>query len=175
MPDPSLSDALKEAYASAPVVDVIYHTLEFWHAAFSVPIRVVRDYEPLEARLEATAARDASTVVTFVDYPFDLIPPEQNAAATPQVTIAIDNVDQVILAQIDQAVVSSTPITVIYRIFISGRTDIGPENSPPLELTILTLSATPLRITATAGFPNLLAKKFPNGEYTIDRFPALAS
>lgn len=175
MPDPSLSDAILEAYASAPVADVIYHTLEIWHAAFSVPIRVVRDYQPLDARLEAGAPRNPGALVTFVDYPFDIQPPEQNASSVPQATIVIDNVDQEILAQIDAAVVSSTPITMIYRAFISGRETIGPENEPPLELTVLTLSATPLRITATAGFPNLLNRKFPAGEYTLDRFPALAT
>ena len=50
MPDAALSTAIKEAYASAPVSDVIYHTLEIWHTLFSVPIRVVRDFAPLARR-----------------------------------------------------------------------------------------------------------------------------
>ena len=41
MPDPALSAALAEAYAAAPIDQVILHTLEIWHPAFSVPIRVV--------------------------------------------------------------------------------------------------------------------------------------
>ena len=43
MPDTALSAALKEAYASAGVDEVILHTLELWHASFTVPVRVVRD------------------------------------------------------------------------------------------------------------------------------------
>ena len=47
MHDPALSDALREAYASAPVGEVIWHTLELRHPAFAAPIRVVRDVEPV--------------------------------------------------------------------------------------------------------------------------------
>ncbi len=50
MPDPSLSAAIREAYASAPADVVILHTLEIWHPAFvedgvARPIRVVRNFE----------------------------------------------------------------------------------------------------------------------------------
>jgi hypothetical protein len=43
MPDPALSQALKEAFASAPAGTVILDTLEIWHPTFNEPIRVVRD------------------------------------------------------------------------------------------------------------------------------------
>ena len=50
MPDPALSAAIREAYASAPADVVILHTLEVWHPAFvedgvAKPIRVVRNFE----------------------------------------------------------------------------------------------------------------------------------
>ena len=50
MPDPSLSAAIREAYASAPADVVVLHTLEIWHPAFvedgvAKPIRVVRNFE----------------------------------------------------------------------------------------------------------------------------------
>lgn len=50
MPDPALSAALAEAYASAPADVVVLHTLELWHPSFiedgvAKPIRVVRNYE----------------------------------------------------------------------------------------------------------------------------------
>ena len=48
MPDPALSAAIQEAYASAPVDQVIYHTLELWHPAFSAAIRVVRDFNAID-------------------------------------------------------------------------------------------------------------------------------
>ena len=50
MPDPALSEAIREAYASAPADVVVLHTLEIWHPSFTEdgvakPIRVVRNYE----------------------------------------------------------------------------------------------------------------------------------
>jgi hypothetical protein len=50
MPDPVLSKAIREAYASSPADVVVLHTLEIWHPSFiedgvAKPIRVVRNYE----------------------------------------------------------------------------------------------------------------------------------
>ena len=174
MPDPALSAALREAYASAPVDQIVYHTLEIWHPAFSAPIRVVRDQDPLDARLEATAARNPGQVVTFAAYAFDVIPPDLTSTGVPQCSIEIDNVSREILAQIDAAVVQPEPITMIYRAYLSDTLDEGPETDPPLELQVLTISATPLRIRATAGWPNLLQARFPRAEYDLDTFPGLA-
>lgn len=173
MPDPALSAAIREAYASAPVDDVVYHTLEFWHSAFSAPIRVVRDNEALDARLEATAARNPAEVVAFVAYAFEVVPPEQSTSALPQCVIEIDNVSRDILAQIDLAVASAEPVTVIYRSFLSSDLDSGPENDPPLEMTISAISATAFRIRATAGFTDLLNQRFPSMDYDLERFPGL--
>ena len=174
MPEPSLSDALREAYASAPVDQVIWHTLELWHPAFSAPIRVVRDVASLDARIEAGADRDADEVVSFAPYAFDVIPPEVTSDALPQVTIEIDNVGREILAQIDAAILAGDPIEVIYRQYLSDTALDGPENDPPLRLTLMQISATPLRIRAVAGFALLIDRKFPGLEYDLDTFPGLA-
>ena len=66
MPDPTLEQAIREAYASAPADTVILHTLELRHPAFAdddgrpTAIRVVRDNVDLTARLEAGAPLDAA-------------------------------------------------------------------------------------------------------------------
>lgn len=173
MPDPTLSAALAEAFASAPVGQVIYHTLELWHPAFSLPIRVVRDLVALDARIEAGAARDAGAIVTFVAYAFDVVPPDQTTSGIPQCVIEIDNVSREILVQIDLALVAAAPIIAIYRTYLSDRVLIGPENVPPMELTLTTVSATPLRIRAVAGFPDLLNRRFPFLDYDLETFPGL--
>ena len=173
MPDPALSAAIAEAYASAPVDQVIYHTLELWHPAFTVPIRVVRDFTALDARIEAGAARDAGAVVTFVGFAFDIVPPDQTTTGVPQCVIEIDNVDRQILAQIDQAVQTAEQITVIYRAYLSDAVLDGPENDPPMELTMISVSATPFRIRATAGFPDLVNLRFPKLDYDLETFPGL--
>lgn len=174
MPDPALSAAIREAYASAPVDDIIYHTLELWHPAFSDPIRVVRDRDPLDARIEAGAARNPGEMVTFVGYAFEVVPPEQTPTGLPQCVIEIDNVSREIVAQIDLAVTQPDPITVIYRAYMSSTLGDGPENDPPLELTMETATATVFRVRGTAGFPNLLNARFPDLVYDLDTWPGLA-
>jgi hypothetical protein len=174
MPDPTLSDAIREAYASAPVDEVILHTLELWHPAFSVPIRVVRDRVALEARIEAGAARDAGAIVTFVAYAFDVIPPEVTSEGAPELTIEIDNVDRAILAQLDLAVVSDDPVSVIYRAYLDHGALDGPETDPPLEMVLTAVSATPFRLRATASFATLHDRAFPGLFYDLETFPGLA-
>jgi hypothetical protein len=172
MPDSTLSQAIKEAYASAPSASVILHTLEIWHPNFTVPLRVVRDTVTLEATLEAGAPRNAGELVSFVGYAFDIVPPDVDHAAIPQCVIEIDNVSRDILAQFDLALGDINPITVIYRAFLSDDLS-GPENDPPLTLTIMSISASVFRIRATAGFGDLTNKRFPGVDYTAEVFPGL--
>ncbi len=42
-----------------------------------------------------------------------------------------------------------------------------------MELTLITVSATPLRIRATAGFPDLVNRHFPRLDYDLETFPGL--
>ena len=118
MPDPTLSAALAEAYATASTDDVIFHTLELYHPAFTAPIRVVLDFVSLDARIEATAARNPGAIVTFVPYAFEVTPPEQSSSGLAQCVIEIDNISQEIIAQIDVAVILPEAITVLYRQYL---------------------------------------------------------
>ena len=173
MPDPAISAALREAYASAPASEVIFHTLELWHPNFTAPLRVVRDQVALEARLEDGAPRDAGAVVTFVPYAFDIVPPDQSSTAAPECVIEIDNVSREILAQIDLAVASVDPVSILYREYVASGIADGPETDPPLEMEAISASATARRIRLKAGFPNLLNVKFPALDYDLDHFPGL--
>jgi len=172
MPDSVLSQAIKEAYASAPVGEIIYHTLEIRHSTFATPIRVVRDVISLDATLEATAPEDASTEVTFLAYAFDVTLPDVSTGGSPQLIIEIDNVSRDILASIEGAMSSTDLLTVIYRAFLASDLG-GPHNDPPMTLTIFQINATPLRIRAVAGFQDVGNRRFPAGEYTAERFPGL--
>ena len=173
MPDSTLSQALKEAYASAPAV-IIYHTLELRHAAFSSPIRVVRDNASLVATLEASAPSQAGQAVTFVGFAFDFTKPEVSASGVPSITIEIDNVDRSIVANIEAAMASTSLVTCIYREYIS--TDLsGPQNNPPLTLTVLTVTADVFRVKCTCGFANLMNYRFPRLEYDAETYASLAT
>lgn len=172
MPDSTLSQAIKEAYASAPSTSIIYHTLEIWHPAFTAPIRVVRDVADMTATLEASAPRNAGQAVTFVGFAFDIVPPEVDTSGVPQCVIEIDNVSRDIIASIEASMGSATPVSVIYRAFLSDDLS-GPENDPPLTMEILAITANVFRVRATCGFGNLSNKRFPTLDYTAAVFPGL--
>lgn len=175
MPDPALSEALREAYALAPADQVIHHTIELWHPAFDVPVRVVRDHKAIDARIEAGADRDAGALVTFTAFAFDLTLPDQTTTALPRAILSIDNVGQEIVQQLDLAATSQDPIRVIYRAYLSDALEEGPQNDPPLVMTLTGVSATPLRIRGECGFPDLLNRRFPARDYTAEDFPGLVA
>lgn len=166
MTDTTLSEALKEAYASAPSNVVIYHTLEINHPAFISPIYVVRDFQDLNANLED------GTPVTFLRFAFNLVKPEVSATGVPQCTVEIDNVSRDILANVQLAMGSTSLITMTYREYIS--TDLsGPQNDPPMTMVLSNIQADVFKVRATASFGDLNNKRFPNEEYTAERFPGL--
>lgn len=174
MTDTTLSQAIKEAYASAPSNVLIYHTLELRHPAFTAPIRVVRDYEDLTATLEATALEDASTAVLFVRFDFDFTKPEVSASGVPQMAIEIDNVDRSIVANVEAALETTDLVQATYREFIS--TDLtAPQNDPPIHMTLMSISAYVFRVKAVAGFPDLVNRRFPSTAYDAETFPGLAA
>jgi hypothetical protein len=169
MPDSTLSAAIKEAYATRPQV-VIYHTLELYHAAFSSPIRVKRGKGDILAVLEDEAPRDAGMQVTFLGFGFDIKPPD----TVGHCIIEIDNVDRSIVENIELSMADATPITMIYRAYLENDLT-GPQNNPPLELSIISISATPFKVTATATLMNFNNKRFPGVTYTDARFPSLVA
>jgi hypothetical protein len=165
MPDSTLSQALKEAYASAVTVPV-YRTLELDHPGFPSPIYVVNDFTDLTANLE-----DGSPV-TFVRFAFRLVKPEVSPNGVPQLTLEIDNVSRDILAHVQLAMQSTEMITLVYREYLASDLT-GPQNDPPLAMVLSSIKADVFKVTATASFGDLSNKRFPNREYTADRFPGL--
>lgn len=172
MPDSTLSQAIREAYASAPADVVIFHTLELRHPAFTQPIRVVRDHADLVATLEPSAPANPSEPVTFVRFAFDFTKPEISSTGVPQLTIVIDNVDRAIVANIEAAMATSEMVQATYREYIS--TDLSaPQNDPPVHVTIMSITADVFSVTAVAGFPDLINRRFPTVEYNSETFPGL--
>jgi hypothetical protein len=172
--DVTLSEAIQEAYASAPADEVIYHTIELLHDGFESPVRLVRGWQDVNCTLEATAPANPLTEVTFVGMPFDFVKPEVTANGVPSITIEIDAVTRDLLGALDGVVASGTPLEVIYREFLESDTS-APQNDPPMKLTIIDISATPLRISATATFADLPNRRFPNVLYDSETFPGLVA
>lgn len=174
MPDSTLSQALKEAYASAPAGVITYGTLELRHPAFTAPIRVVNDRADLTATLEADAPANPGETVLFVRFAFNLTKPEVNADGVPQFGIELDNVDRSIVANIEAALTTTDLVQCTYREYINLDLS-GPQNNPPLHMTIMSINATVFRVKAVAGFANLMNLRFPTTAYEAETFVGLVA
>ncbi len=201
MPDPSLSDAIKEAYAVAPAGVVTLHTMELRHPEFDHPIRVVRNFPDtktwvdlggaevqavldvldartlekvgLVARLESTAPEDAGQMVYFIALSFDFELPPVDITPVPEMTLQMDNVGREISDQLQLAATSTDKIEIIYRPYVSTDID-GPDMDPPIMLTLSEVEADPLLATGKARMLDIGNKSFPGILYTAKKFPGLA-
>jgi hypothetical protein len=172
MPDPGLSAAIAEAYASAPDGVVILDTLEVWHPAFTTPLRIVADGRVLDARIEADATRDAGAVTSFIPLAFRLRPPESTPDAPGVLEAEIDTAGREIVAEIDAAVVTLDPIEIVWRRYIADAALDGPDYVVR-GLTLRSVSAGVMRMTAQAAWADLVNERFPRLSYGRDRFPTL--
>lgn len=172
MPDNSLSEAIKEAYATAPSGDIILHTLEFRHPDFTQPLRVVRDRQDLNATLEATAPENPSEEVTFVQFAFELELPDVTTGSSPELLLTMDNVSRDVMTYLDLAANSADLIEITYRPYLSTDTS-EPQMNPPLTMTVKEVEADIFRITARCGFGDFANRPFPRDVYDLSRFPGL--
>jgi len=178
MPNAALSEAIKEAYASAPSEQIILHTLELWHPAFvdeaglPTAIRVVRDHIDLDARLEASAPIDGGAIVRFVAMGFELDLPPVDTMPVPEITVTLDNVSREIVRHLDAAAESQSVIEVTYRPYLSTDLD-GPQMDPPIHLVLTEVEADVMRVTGRARMLDVGNKAFPGESYTAKTFPGL--
>lgn len=174
------SEALAQAYASAPEDEVVLDTLEFRHPTFieaGVPfaVRVVNDHTDLEATLEDDAPLDGGEEVTFRAVYFTFVrPPETESGSTPEVEISVNNVARHLMQYLDAAKESRDPIEVTWRPYLASDLT-GPHMNPPLTLTLRSITCDMMNVTARAGFGDLTNRRFPAIEYTSTKFPGLAA
>lgn len=178
MPDSKLSQAIKEAYASAPSGVIIIHTLEFRHQNFRdefnqpTAIRVVLGHQQLEARLEADAPQDPLAYVIFIPMAFELSLPNVEHLAMPEIGISIDNVSREIEDNLTIAAASPYPVEVTYRPYLN--TDLTePQMNPPLTMTLISAEADDFKVTARAVYGNAANVLCPREVYTGARFPGI--
>lgn len=156
----SLNEDLKTLYASSGV-DVILPTLTFSHGAWDSDYYIVRDFNDLVANLE-----NSGPEVTFQKFAFNINGPSKNTSGSQYLTIQLDNANRQLMDLLDQAItdVNRLPIRVTYRIYISSDTS-GPQNDPPLTLSLRKVMVDNLRISGTAEITNLVNTKFPSQLY----------
>ena len=172
MTDIAMSLALAEAYASAPSAEVILHTLELRHPAFTQPLRVVNDHATLNATLEADAPMDAGLPVNFAAFAFRFRLPDVQSTGMPELEIEIDNVSAEVVAYMDQAANSTELIEVTYRPYLSSDTS-APSMDPPLHLVLHDVEADVFAVRGRASFGDYGNRQFPGQSYDGQTFPGL--
>lgn len=177
MPDPSLTDALAEAAALAPADEVIHHTLEIRHPDFEdedgnpTSIFIVQDTEDLTAPIEEGAPIKGGEWVTFVAFLFSLALLSTEPGVTAEAEITVDGIDRSVIAQIDRAIESGEPITIVYRVYLDTALDAGPQRIDKFELGDISISTTSLKAKIRAGLD--LRGRFPRRIFTAAEFPGL--
>ena len=167
-----LSQAAAEAIAVAPLQRAMLYCYEVWHPTMAEPIRVVRDYVPLMATLEATAPRNPGEEVEHLACSVSVERPEESdASSAPQVSFVIANVNGLLKQALDAARGSREVWEVIERVYASDDTS-EPAVMPPLTLTFTSADMKGGMATLTAGFgddpvnKSIPALTFKPEEYT---------
>lgn len=166
MPNPSLTEAIKEAYASCSVDQIVYATLEIRQTGVQDPIYLVRAPQAI------TAVDENGFERTFEPSGFQFSEPAQNEEGFRSLNIAIDNIDRRVSDFVEAAKSEKIPVEVVYRPYLSDDLT-APAMSPPLILYLKDLQVTTHQVTGRATFQDLVNKKFPLEQYTRARFPAL--
>lgn len=169
----TLSVALAEAAAIAPVTRVMLHTFELRHAALPAPIRIVNDHANLLATLEAGAPLNPSTEVEFLACPVRIQRPEESAAAqSPSITLSVDNVSGAVSDALALARGSNDLWEVTERVYASDDTS-APAVLPPLTLTMVTAEITATGASITASFGDPVNVAVPAITFTSTEYPGL--
>lgn len=147
----TLTTALQEAAAIAPIGRAMLYAYELRHPSLADPFRFVNDKAPLLATLEDDAPSNAGEEVEFVACPLQLERPEESdTAATPTVTLSRSDVAGILKPVFDAARGSIEEWVLIERLYASDDTG-RPAQLPPLsfELSKFDLAGPEARLTAS--------------------------
>lgn len=189
MPNPTLSDALAEAYASAPAARPIIDTMSVYYEGLvdetgqPTEVFVYCGYDgdrtnasgvlEKDFRLEAGARVHGGTVQSFINVPFTVALPKVSGDSIAKGQLILDGVGREISAHLLAGIALGSSIEVTYRAYLAGLEHDGPQNDPPLVFSLENVSATPLQVKGDIALPNLGNKRFPGQIYETDRFPAI--
>jgi Domain of unknown function (DUF1833) len=170
----TLTEALQEAAAIAPIGRAMLLAYELWHPSLAEPIRFVDDNAALLATLEADAPRDASTEVEFIACPVSLQRPEESdGAASPTVSLARPDVGGLLKGALDAARGSLEPWTLIERVFASDDTS-TPAKLPPMSFELTSADITGAAAKITALFDDDANVSIPRITFRRSDYPGLA-
>ncbi len=179
MPDPSMTDALAEAYALAPSGEIVLNTLEIRHPTFVdddgnlTSIFIVADTADLIAPLESDAPVKGGQTIRFVAFGFSIALTPIEPGITPEIEVTVDGTDRSVIQYFDLAIESGVPIIIAYRPYLATAPGDGPQMDPIMtfELSEIHVTVTGVKARARTGID--LRGAFPIRTYTAAEFPGL--
>lgn len=174
----SMSEALAEAYASSPVDELVYDTIELHHPTFvdeygvRTAVRVVQGFNDIVAKLESTAPLNADEYITFLAIPFTLTREGFSENDVPALAFAISNANRLVTKYLEQAIEQTDPIVMIYRPYLESDLSV-PQINPVITMELTSAEAGLTQITATANLSDVHNWPFPYVRYTPELFPGL--
>lgn len=186
----ALSEAIEEAYASAPADIEAWETLELRHPELAEPARFVLDAgvkigeteededghtQDIYGRmltLEEDAPVNAGESVAFLATAFEVRQPESAEGRAPEMGILLDNVPATLMAALGPAAASGQKVDLIYREYLSD--DLDTVHFRLTGLTLRRVNVTMLRIEGRISFGDLFRKSFPDAYYNASDNATLA-
>jgi len=171
----TLSEAIKDAYASVPTNKVILDTLSITNPTTGEVIYLANHQDDHILTLEN------GDTVTFEKSAFTFKLPNAGSNGRQDLQLQMDNNDRRILDFIisatNNAIVNSVvmpPCECVYRPYLLPDTS-APQMDPPLTLTLKGGRMKDGVLSAKATFADVLNTDFPSENYTRDRFPNLGA
>jgi hypothetical protein len=161
VPDSTLNQAIKEAYASAPTDVLVYYTLEVTHPDFATSARLVLGHE------DVTLGGQVWTAAAF-----EMQLPDVSAQGDMRLRVRFDNVGGELFEAIDAVVESDSPVEIVYRVWLSTNLS-TPANSSVPAFALTAVSADRQTITAEATLGPFQNKRWPRLRYRDEYYPGL--
>lgn len=169
----TLSEALQEAAAVAPITRAMLYAYELWHPTLAEPVRFVNDKAPLLATLEDDAPRDPSAEVEFMACPLALERPEESdSVATPTVSLSRPDVAGLLKPLFDAARGSLASWVLIERVYASDNTS-RPALLPPMSFELLNVDIAGGEARLSANFDDDGNVAVPRITFRREEYPGL--
>lgn len=169
----TLSEAIKEAFASVPTGKVVLDTLSVENPNNGETIYLAN------SAVDHVLTLETGETVTFEKSAFSFKLPQDGSSGRQDLQLQMDNNDRriinFIIGATNTAIENSKvmpPCECVYRPYLLPDTS-TPQMDPPLMLTLKGARVKDGVVSAKATFADVLNAPFPNENYTRQRFPNL--
>lgn len=169
----TLTEALQEAAAIAPITRQMLYCYELWHPTLSEPVYFVNDNADVEARIESTADRNADELVTFISCPLTITRPEEgDQPESPSVALSRPDLAGLLKPLLDASRGSTVPWVLIERLYASDDLS-DPAMLPPLQVELTNVDMVGSQVQIEAQFDDDGTLAIPSATFRRNQYPGL--